>query len=85
SPRIEQHAVHRDTLMQIVAAGGGLALTSEATVATHFPGVIYRPLAGEILPFYAIWSPSNDNPAFRRFLSLARRLSRELMSRSRVS
>ncbi len=85
SPRIEQHAVHRDTLMQIVAAVGGLALTSEATVATHFPGVIYRPLAGEILPFYAIWSPSNDNPAFRRFLSLARRLSRELMSRSRVS
>ncbi|MBR7518746.1 hypothetical protein KC217_24075, partial [Mycobacterium tuberculosis] len=28
SPRIEQHAVHRDTLMQIVAAVGGLALTS---------------------------------------------------------
>lgn len=73
---IHQQAVYRDTLMQIVAKGRGLTLTSEATIATQFPGVVYRPLAGEILPFCAIWSPTNDNPAFRRLLSLAKLLSK---------
>jgi hypothetical protein len=28
-------------------------------------------LAGEVQPFSAIWSPDNDNPALRRFLSAA--------------
>jgi DNA-binding transcriptional LysR family regulator len=74
-PNIQLQAVYRDNLMQLVASGQGLTLTSEATIATQFPGVAYRPLAGEILPFCAIWSPRNDNPAFRRLLSLAKSLS----------
>jgi DNA-binding transcriptional LysR family regulator len=76
SPDIERQAVYRDTLMQIVAVGRKLTLTSEATIAAQFPGVTYRPLIGETLPFCAIWSPRNDNPAFRRLLSLARIMSR---------
>lgn len=76
SPDIERQAVYRDTLMQIVAGGRKLTLTSEATTAAQFPGVTYRPLIGETLPFCAIWSPRNDNPAFRRLLSLARVMSR---------
>jgi DNA-binding transcriptional LysR family regulator len=71
-PTIERHRVGRDNLMQIVSFERGLTLTSEATIATQFPGVVYRPLAGEVLPFCAVWSPRNDNPAFRRFLSLAK-------------
>jgi DNA-binding transcriptional LysR family regulator len=71
-PMIERHSVGRDNLMQIVSFGRGLTLTSQATIATRFPGVVYRPLEGEILPFCAVWSPRNDNPAFRRFLSLAK-------------
>lgn len=74
-PCIERQAVHRDTLMQIVAGGTKLTLTREATVATRFPGVVFRPLSDESLPFYAIWSPRNDNPAFRRLLSLAKKMS----------
>lgn len=74
-PDIQAHAVYRDTLMQIVAKGEVLTLTSEATIAAHFPGIVYRQLAGEILPFYGVWARRNDNPAFRRFLSLARILS----------
>lgn len=73
---IHQQAVHRDTLMQIVATGQKLTVVGESTIATRFPGVAYRPLCGETLTFCAIWSAGNDNPAFRRFLSLARRLSR---------
>lgn len=79
-PSVGQHAVYRDTLMQIVAGGNSLTLTSEATIATQFPGVVYRLLAGEILPFCAVWSPRNDNPAFRRFLSLARVISKRCRS-----
>lgn len=70
SPSVQRHAVYRDTLMQIVAKSQSLTLTSEATIATQFPGVVYRPLAGEMLPFSAVWSSRNDNPAFRRFLSI---------------
>lgn len=76
SPNIQRHAVYRDTLMQIVATGQSLTLTSEATIAALFPGVVYRPLVGEVLPFCAVWSPRNDNPAFRRLLSLAKVISK---------
>jgi len=72
SPSIEKHRVGRDNLMQIVSFGWGVTLTSEATTATQFPGVVYRRLDGETLPFCAVWSPTNDNPAWRRMLSLAR-------------
>jgi DNA-binding transcriptional LysR family regulator len=75
-PAIERHRVGRDNLMQIVSFGRGVTLTSESTVATQFPGVVYRQLEGEMLPFCAVWSPNNDNPAWRRMLSLARLTAR---------
>ena len=75
-PAIERHAVSRDNLMSLVALGQGLTLTSEALIAVRFPGVAYRRLCSEILPFCAIWLPENDNPALRRFLSLACSMTR---------
>lgn len=71
-PSVECCAVGRDNLMQIVSFGRGLSLTSEATTGACFPGVVYRRLSKEELPFRAVWSPKNDNPALRRLLSLAR-------------
>jgi hypothetical protein len=59
-----------------VSLGRGLTLVSEAATAVSFPGVIYRPLLGEELSFSAVWSPRNENPAFRRMLSLARKMSK---------
>jgi DNA-binding transcriptional LysR family regulator len=73
---IESFRVGRDTLMQIVSFGRGVTLIGEATIATKFPGVAYRRLEDERLPFSAVWSPKNDNPAWRRMLSLARSASR---------
>lgn len=73
---MDRQAVGRDNLMQLVAMGQGLTLTSEAITATRFPGVVFRPLNGQVWPYSAIWSPRNDNPALRRLLSLARSLSR---------
>lgn len=81
-PEIRPQFVGRDNLLPLVALGHGLTLTSEATTAASFPGVAYRPVSGENLPFRAVWSPRNDNPALRRLLSLARAMSRcELLSR----
>jgi len=78
-PSVESHRVGRDNLMHLVAMGQGLTLTSEATTATCFPDVVYRPLSEEILPFCAIWSPQNDNPALRRLLSLARTMAKAVL------
>lgn len=75
-PSVERHGVGRDNLMNLVAMGQGLTVTSEATIKARFPGVVYRPLSNEVLPFCAIWSPQNGNPALRRLLSLARTMSK---------
>jgi len=75
-PVVERHGVERDSLMHIVSLGRGLTLVSEAATAMYFPGVIYRPLLAEELSFSAVWSPRNENPAFRRMLSLARKMSK---------
>lgn len=74
-PSITTQAVGRDNLMSLVAIGRGLSLTSEATTPARFPGVIYRPIRDEVLPFGGVWLPRNDNPAFRRLLSMAKAMS----------
>lgn len=71
-PEIERQDVGRDNLFTLVAMGRGLTLTSEAATALAFPDIAYRPIEGERLPFSAVWSRQNDNPAFRRLLSVAR-------------
>lgn len=75
-PQIHEQLVGRDILLSLVAVGWGLTLTSEATTGAQIPGIVYRPIASEVLPFSAIWSPKNDNPACRRLLSLARSMAR---------
>jgi DNA-binding transcriptional LysR family regulator len=82
-PSVQRLDVGRETLVHLVALGLGIGFTSEAAIAMSFPGVIFRPIAGdaEILPFSAVWSPSNDNPAFRRFLSLARVMAKKQKQR----
>lgn len=76
-PEIHAQCIGRDNLLSLVALGRGLTLTSEATTVAQIPGITYRPVANEILPFCAVWSPRNDNPACRRLLSLARAMSRQ--------
>ncbi len=79
-PSIERHGVGRDNLMHLVAMGQGLTVVHEAAVVVRFPGIDYRPLKDEILPFCAIWSPLNDNPALRRLLSLTRTMSKAVLA-----
>lgn len=82
-PSVQRFDVGRDTLMHLVALGLGLSFVAEAATAMSFPEVAFRPIAGnaELLAFSAVWSLNNDNPAFRRFLSLARLLSKKWVNR----
>lgn len=74
--------VGHHNLLSLVAIERGLTLTSESTTASSFPGVVYRPVADETLPFSAVWSSRNSNPALRCLLSLARSMSKGASSTS---
>ena len=54
-----------------------ISFVSVAGTATRYSEVVFRPFAtaDDVLPYSAVWLPGNDNPAFRRFLSLARSMS----------
>lgn len=71
-------AVARETLLVLVGLGFGLTVVSEAATGVTYPGVTYRFFKRDedLLPFYAVWSKGNDNPALRRFLSLMRAMAR---------
>lgn len=73
-PDIRPQRVGRENLMNMVARGFGLTLTTASTVATAFCGVAFRPIASssDIVPCYALWSKSNSNPALRHFLAATR-------------
>ncbi|SMF84130.1 transcriptional regulator, LysR family [Tistlia consotensis] len=77
-PSITGHQVSRELLMHLVGLGLGVALTSEAAAGVHYAGVVFRPLSGpdDLLQFSAVWSRDNDNPALRRFISLARSMAK---------
>ncbi len=65
--------------MKFIARGFGLGLLSSSSTEIPYPGVAFRPLASEddFVSCRAVWLPGNDNPALRRFLSLARAMSPE--------
>lgn len=76
-PDVTYRRVNVETLMHMVAIGEGITLVSEGWSSMYFPDLALRPLvaAEDIVPFSAVWSPSSDNPALRRFLSFARELA----------
>lgn len=71
-PQVVQLAVQRETLLGLVGLGQGLSLVGEAEAGVTYPGVVFRPLDHEEIPFSLVWSSHNDNPAFRRFLAASR-------------
>lgn len=67
-------AVSQANLLNLVTLGDEITVVSEGWTKTHFPGLILRPLDNEDdeLSIHAVWSPDNDNPALRRFISFVR-------------
>ncbi|WP_312030578.1 LysR family transcriptional regulator [Methylosinus sp. H3A] len=76
---LETHDVSQETVMKLVALGFGLGLVTDTNTSIRYPGVAFRPVLREDsrLGYRAVWLPGNDNPALRRFLSLARSMSAE--------
>lgn len=74
-PIIQVQAVGLDNILALVAMSRGVTLVCEAMTAALYPGITYRPILGEVLPISAVWSARNDNPAFRRLLSLAKTMA----------
>ncbi|RRN74611.1 LysR family transcriptional regulator [Agrobacterium deltaense] len=73
-PDISIHRVGRENLMNMVARGFGLTLTTASTLGTSFAGLTFLPIAGDedIVPCSAVWSSSNSNPALHHLLAIGR-------------
>lgn len=76
-PDISYRRVTQETLMHMVAIGDGITVVSEGLTSMNYPRLALRPLMApeDIVPFSAVWSPLNDNPALRRFISFAKVLA----------
>lgn len=85
SPDIKIMDVSKEALMNLIGMGRGVALTSNVSIGVTYPSVIFVPITGELLPCMLVWSPENDNPALRRFVSLAKVLAKQEMARGAPS
>lgn len=76
-PDIVRYVVCRETLLVLVGLGFGLTVVSESATGASYPDVVFRFFERDqdLLPFYAVWSDENDNPALRRFLATMRAMS----------
>ncbi len=83
-PSVEYCEACQETLMHMVALGKGITLVAEAWREMPIPGLTLVPLLadGDVVPFSAVWSPANDNPSLRRFLSFAREMAGSRRRRS---
>lgn len=81
-PLVTRHRVGREGIMNLVGLGLGVSLVAEHWCGVSYPGVIFRPVGDEDerVHFSLVWRPENDNPALRRFVSLARVHARKAVS-----
>jgi len=77
SPSVQAFDVSREMLFTMVGLGFGCTTAATVETGTRYANTAYVPIRDIRLPFNAVWSPDNDNPALRRFLSEARILARE--------
>lgn len=75
SPSVQIFDVGREVLFTMVGHGFGVTTAATVETGTAYADVTYVPIRDFRLPFNAVWSPANDNPVLRRFLSEARVLS----------
>ncbi|WP_119165594.1 LysR family transcriptional regulator [Algihabitans albus] len=71
---VRRHRFGREGIMSLVGLGLGVSLVADHWRGVRYPNVTFVPLGDEDerVPFSLSWRPENDNPALRRFLSLAR-------------
>lgn len=71
---VRRHRVGREGIMNLVGLGFGVTLVADHWLGASYPNVEFLPIGEEAerVPFSLTWRPENDNPALRRFISLAR-------------
>jgi len=72
-PRISVQRVGRENLLNMVAKGLGISLTTHSTLGVSYPGAEFRPIGdtAQVVSSSAVWSDGNRNPALKRLLELA--------------
>lgn len=74
SVRVRRHRLGREGVMTLVGLGLGVSIVADHWLGVEYPNVKFVPIGDEEekVPFTVTWRPENDNPALRRFISLAR-------------
>lgn len=77
APRIAQYADNENAIMNLVAAGMGLAFLNASCRPLDTQSVVLRPLEDLSLPvnLELVWQDANGNPALEHFTSLVDELS----------
>lgn len=72
--RVRRYEIGREGIMNLVGLGLGVSLVADHWLGVSYPNVSFVRIGeeNESIPFSITWRPENDNPALRRFLSLAR-------------
>ncbi|MDY6860350.1 MAG: LysR substrate-binding domain-containing protein [Pseudomonadota bacterium] len=79
APSIQRLNVGRSALLSMVAQGSGITIVGAATSLLPASGVTFLPFSDEpeLVPFSAVWSPSNRSAALRHLLDLASAMERQ--------
>lgn len=78
TPAIQWLDVERSTLMSMIAAGHGVSLFVEDSTVGNTANATFLPVRDEpeTIPFSAVWSPRNRDPALLNLLTLATKMGR---------
>lgn len=73
TPAIRRLDVGPGALLSMIAAGHGVSLFVQEGAAASPPNLVFLPIRDEpeAIPFSAVWSPSDRNPALAKLLVLA--------------
>ncbi|WP_306117807.1 MULTISPECIES: LysR family transcriptional regulator [unclassified Roseitalea] len=82
SIRMRSFEADREGIMNLVGLGLGVSLVPDHWRGIRYPDVAFVRIGaeGDTIPFSITWRPENDNPALRRFVSLARVHARKAVS-----
>jgi len=71
-PRISVQRVGRENLLNMVAWGVGLTLTTDSTLGITYPGLRFHPIVSreDTVSSSIIWSASNRNPALKLLIEM---------------
>lgn len=77
-PVIQHFEIGRSALLSMIASGLGISLVVEEGTAAVTAGVTFLPIRDqpETVPFSAVWSPRNRDPALLNLLTLAAKMGR---------